>query len=200
VTNSSYTHITVVVDRSGSMDSIRDDAEGGLRTFLADQRAQDGTLTTSVVQFDDEYDEVARMATADPLRHWHLEPRGMTALLDALGRAITSTGEDLARLPEHERPGRVFVVVVTDGQENSSREWTREQVFNAIRRQSKQYGWTFVYTAAGQDAVAVGRSMGIDHSASFAATPDGVSGNYSSLSTSLSAARSGRGFRLENPS
>ena len=60
--------------------------------FLSDQRSQPGRLTTSVFQFDTEYDEVARMASGDPLSGWTLQPRGATALLDSLGRAILATG------------------------------------------------------------------------------------------------------------
>jgi hypothetical protein len=196
MTDPTYTHISVLVDRSGSMSSIRDDAEGGLRTFLSDQRAQPGRLTTSVFQFDTEYDEVARMASGDPLTGWRLEPRGATALLDSLGRAILATGRDLAALPEHARPGRVFFVVVTDGMENSSVEWTRERVLEEVRRQSEVYGWTFVYTAANQDAIAEGGRLGFDHATNFEATGDGVSRNYGRLSASLSAARSGGSFDI----
>jgi hypothetical protein len=196
MTDSTYTHISVLVDRSGSMSSIRDDAEGGLRTFLSDQRAQPGRLTTSVFQFDTEYDEVARMASGDPLTRWKLEPRGMTALLDSLGRAIVATGEDLAALPEAERPGQVFFVVVTDGMENSSVEWTRERVLEEVRRQSETYGWTFVYTAANQDAISEGGRLGFAHATNFEATGDGVRSSYSALSRSMASARSGAGFDI----
>ncbi len=196
MTNPTYTHISVLVDRSGSMSSIRSDAEGGLRAFLSDQRSQPGHLTTSVFQFDTEYDEVARMAAGDPLTGWTLQPRGATALLDSLGRAILATGQDLAALPEDERPGRVFFVVVTDGMENASVEWTRERVLEEVRRQSQVYGWTFVYTAANQDAIAEGGRLGFDHATNFAATGKGVQSNYDALSASLSAARSGADFDI----
>lgn len=196
MTNPSYTHITVVVDRSGSMSSIRADAEGGLRAFLDEQRRQPGTLTTTVVQFDDRYDEIARMSHADPLHGWSLEPRGMTALLDAMGRAIATTGQDLAALPEGERPGQVYVVVVTDGHENASTEWTRPRVFDAVTHQSQVYGWRFVYTAAGQDAIGVARDLGIDHAMNYDATGDGVRSNYASLSSSVTASRGGFGFAV----
>jgi hypothetical protein len=196
MTNPTYTHISVLVDRSGSMSSIRSDAEGGLRSFLSDQRSQPGRLTTSVFQFDTEYDEVARMASGDPLTRWTLQPRGATALLDSLGRAIAATGEDLAALPEGERPGRVFFVVVTDGMENASVEWTRERVLEQVRRQSEVYGWTFVYTAANQDAIAEGGRLGFAHATNFAATGQGVRSSYDALSASLAAARSGAGFDI----
>lgn len=196
MTNPNYTHISVLVDRSGSMASIRGDAEGGLRAFLSGQRAQPGRLTTSVFQFDTEYEEVARMAEGDPLRRWRLQPRGTTALLDSLGRAILATGRDLAALPEHERPGQVFFVVVTDGMENASREWTRDRVLAEVRQQADVYGWTFVYTAANQDAIAEGGRLGFAHATNFAATGAGVRSSYTALGASVGSARSGRSFEI----
>ena len=196
MTNPNYTHISVVVDRSGSMSSVRTDAEGGLRSFLDEQFAEPGKLTVSVAQFDTAYEEVARMATSDPLGSWSLQPRGMTALLDAMGRAITSTGEDLAKMDEDERPGKVFFVVVTDGMENSSREWKREKVFDAVKRQTDQYGWNFVYTAANQDAIAVGNDLGFAHSMNHAATGQGNRAAYATVSSSISRSRSGDAFSV----
>jgi hypothetical protein len=85
----------------------------------------------------------------------------MTALLDAMGKTITATGERLAAMAEADRPGHVIFVTLTDGLENASKEWTRERVFSMVKEQTDTYGWTFVYLGANQDAVAVGQSMGI---------------------------------------
>ena len=90
----------------------------------------------------------------------------------------------------------MFFVVVTDGMENSSREWTRERVLEEVRRQSDVYGWTFVYTAANQDAIAEGGQLGFDHATNFDATGEGVRSSYHMLSASLSAARSGDSFAV----
>ena len=196
MTDQSYTHISVLVDRSGSMETIRDDAEGGLRSFLQDQFDLGGKLTVSVFQFDTEYGEVARMASGGPLTGWSLKPRGATALLDSLGRAITATGEDLAALPEDERPGHVYFAIVTDGMENASREWKRDAVFEAIRRQAEQYSWTFVYTAANQDAIGEAAALGIDHAMNYQATAAGTRASYAAMSQSISAARSGSSFEV----
>ncbi len=86
----------------------------------------------------------------------------MTALLDAVGRAINQTGERLARMPEPERPGLVVFVVMTDGQENSSREFTKAQLAEMIQRQQRVYDWHFNFLGANQDSFAEAGSIGID--------------------------------------
>ena len=86
----------------------------------------------------------------------------MTALLDAVGRAINETGERLAKLDEKDRPGLVVFVVMTDGLENSSSEFTKPQIKEMIERQQRQYQWHFTFLGANQDAFAEAAAMGID--------------------------------------
>lgn len=93
-----------------------------------------------------------------------LVPRGSTALLDAVGRAITETGSRLAAMKETERPSLVIFVIVTDGQENSSRTFTREKIREMIQHQRTVYKWPFTFLAANQDAFAEAASLGIDPS------------------------------------
>jgi hypothetical protein len=91
-----------------------------------------------------------------------LDPRGSTALLDAMGRLVTDAGARLAALPEDQRPGTVVVAVMTDGLENASREWTHAGVRELVDQQTQAYGWQFLYMGADQDAVEVGTRLGID--------------------------------------
>ena len=91
----------------------------------------------------------------------HIEPGGGTALLDALGRKIVSFGQALSALPEDERPENVIFAIVTDGEENSSREYTWATVQKMIEHQTSKYGWNFTYLGANQDAISVGASLGI---------------------------------------
>lgn len=161
MTNSSLSHIEFILDRSGSMQSIQSDVEGGFAAFIDEQRRQPGECTVSLVCFDDLFERVfdaIPLAEVGPLR---LEPRGMTALLDAIGRSVTELGERLARLPEDDRPGSVTVAIMTDGQENASREWTHAAVHELITRQEAVYNWTFLYLGADQDAIEVGAGLGI---------------------------------------
>ncbi len=155
------TDITMVIDRSGSMESIQSDAQGGVNTFIESQKSEPGDALLTLVQFDTEYEFVhcgAPIATVPPYK---LVPRGGTALLDAIGRAINETGARLAAMDEAQRPGLVVFVIVTDGEENSSREFTREKIREKIEHQQSTYKWQFTFLAANQDAFAEGESLGI---------------------------------------
>lgn len=161
MTNPNLTHIAFLLDRSGSMHSIKDDTEGGFNAFIAEQRQQGGECRVTLAQFDNEYEEVYRDLPLAEVPALRLVPRGSTALLDSIGRLVTSTGERLAVLPEDERPGIVIVGIMTDGHENASREWTHPAVKALIEQQTKTYGWQFLYLGADQDAIEVGSSIGV---------------------------------------
>lgn len=178
LTNPNHTHVAVVLDRSGSMQSIRDDAEGGLRQFIEDQKREPGKMTMTVVRFDTEYELRHRNVDLKDIDGIKLEPRGGTALLDAIGKTIVIVGEDLAAMAEADRPGKVLFVIITDGYENSSVEWTREMVFEKITEQRETYNWEFIYLAANQDAIKTGMSFGIQPNSAktFAATGAGTRG------------------------
>jgi hypothetical protein len=161
MTDPNLTHLYFLLDRSGSMQSIKDDTEGGFNAFIEEQRSQSGQCRVTLAQFDDQYEEVYRdrpVADVPPLQ---LAPRGSTALLDSIGRLVGEAGQRLAALPEHERPGVVIVGIMTDGHENASRELTHPQVKAMIERQTKDYGWQFLYMGADQDAIEVGSSIGV---------------------------------------
>lgn len=159
--NNNLTDITLVVDRSGSMEAIRMDAEGGVNTFLIDQAAQPGDALVTLVQFDTHYEFVHRGVPAKQVPRYQLVPRGGTALLDAVGRAINETGERLSKMPEADRPGLVVFVVMTDGEENSSQEFTKAQIKKMIEHQQLVYNWQFTFLGANQDAFAEAGSIGI---------------------------------------
>ena len=197
MTDSNYTAMLLVIDRSGSMSSIRDDMVGGMQALLAAQASHPGMLTVDVVTFDDVMEW--QHSFADPKDVViELVPRGMTALNDALGAAIGQFGQKLAELPEHARPGVVTVVVVTDGEENSSREWTAEKVREAVKHQQETYQWDFVFLGANQDAALSASRIGIspDAAMSYAAAPAAVQATSASLSRYMSDLRGGsrKGF------
>jgi hypothetical protein len=159
-----YTDITLVVDRSGSMETMRQDAEGGINTFISQQAERPGECRVTLVQFDSEYEMVFRGVEAAACPRYQLVPRGSTALLDAVGRTIDDTGARLAALPEADRPGLVIFVITTDGMENSSRSFTRQQVRDMIAHQQQVYNWQFTFLAANSDAFDEAMQMGIDSS------------------------------------
>ncbi len=190
-----YTHITLVLDRSGSMESMRGDAIGGFNTFLHDQQAVPGHATLTLVQFDDRYEkpfEFTPIGSVPPLNEQTFVPRGSTALLDAIGLAIEETGGRLAALAEHDRPGKVLFVTLTDGMENASHRFSQAQIAEKISHQRDVYTWEFVFLAANQDAIATGAQMGFaaGSSATFAATGKGQRSAMQAVSQATAKYRS----------
>lgn len=194
--NKDLTEIAVILDRSGSMTAIRDDTQGGFNTFLADQQAVEGEANLTLVLFDHEYlvvhDRVA-IGEVRPLDSETYVPRGATALLDAVGRTINQIGAQLDALPEDDRPDKVVVVIMTDGHENSSKEFTHEKVRELVEHQQDTYDWQFIFTGAGIDAFAAGASIGVLTSHAMSHTHDGagVAQAYGAVSRSVGSYRKG---------
>ena len=191
MTDSSYVHIIFIVDRSGSMQVIRDDTQGGIRSAVSEwvKGANGDKRTVSFHQFDTIHDTVYHFAPLEKAQDYTLVPRGGTALLDACGKAITGEGTALKHMPEDERPGQVVVIIATDGQENSSREYSRAEIREMIGHQQDRYGWKFTYLGANQDAFAEAASIGItrDSTLAYWSTPGSAAATYDVLTTSVSA-------------
>jgi len=136
--NPGYIHIAVILDRTGSMESIRDDTIGGFNAFLNEQKQQPGKATLTLVQFDsqDPYEVIHQVKTIQEVSELTREtyvPRASTPLLDAIGRGINDLEKSVADMKEGDRPSKVVFVVITDGQENASREFRRDQILNRRR-------------------------------------------------------------------
>jgi uncharacterized protein YegL len=196
VTDPGYRHIVLVIDRSGSMEPVKHDTEGGVKTFIEEQRQVPGRTTISLYQFDTEHDEVASFADVQHDLAWHLVPRGGTALLDAVGFAVTKTGERLAAMDEDARPGEVVVLIATDGEENSSREYTLPQVKDMITAQQDTYGWKFVFIGANQDAFAAGGGMGIPVAAVADYSVTSTAGAFASASSMVARGSAGGSYEF----
>lgn len=180
------THLSIVLDRSGSMSSIRDDVIGGFNAYLDKLGGEDCTVT--LYQFDNKFEVVfegANVDSAPRLSEGTFVPRGSTALLDAQSRAIIHTGEYLRGIPEDKRPEQVIFVTITDGLENASREVSAEHVAGQIKHQTEKYEWEFVYIGANQDAFAVGTKLGVKgaNSRGYQATSAGTKGMLESLTS-----------------
>lgn len=164
MTNPNLTEIICILDRSGSMGPIRDDSIGGFNTFLEEQKQIPGEALLTLVLFNEDYKVVYRsvpISEARPLTREDFVPGGSTALLDAIGKTIIATGERLAAMPEDKRPGKVLVGILTDGEENASREFSRSKIFDTITHQRERYAWEFAFLAVGQDAFAEAGRIGI---------------------------------------
>ena len=172
MTQQGYAHITILADRTGSTGTVTDpgrtramDFTDGIKSLIADHTAAPGRTTFSLVEFMHSGSmKLARLLWFDQgssLETWSIKPYGNTPLLDAIGTVITDTGTHLEAMPEDQRPERVYFVIATDGEENSSREYTLEQVKTMIAHQRDAYQWEFVFIGAGIDAFAEAGGMGI---------------------------------------
>lgn len=193
-----YTHIAIILDRSGSMNSIKDDTIGGFNQFIEAQQKEDGKATVTLAQFDTEYELVedfTDLGEVPLLTEETFVPRSMTALQDALGRTINSVGAQLAALEEDERPSKVLICVMTDGMENASREFSPDEVKKMVEHQTEAFKWEFVFIGANQDAVITSGQLGFEagKTMTYAANAKGTKGAYDSLTTNVSTLRSARG-------
>ena len=202
MTNHNSTHITLVCDRSGSMQFIQDDAQGAVRNFIAEQQKVPGAATLLLVDFDaptygdDSWYRIVHDGDLASAPDYDLVPRGGTALRDAIGRSIKTTGERLAAMPEDDRPGHVFFVVQTDGQENSSREWTQAAVNTLIKEHEDVWKWTFIFLASGPGAWSnahayVGTQMVDRNLLRGGATGQSVGSTYAFATAAVAATRTG---------
>lgn len=184
------TLLVLVVDRSGSMASIREDMEGGIKTLLAEQGREKGTCLVTIAQFDSEYELLTDGVPVAELEPYQLLPRGTTALLDAIGRTIGYVKGRLDALDSSHRPGHVLVAVITDGMENASKEWSRLQVMDSVKARIAE-GWDFTFLGANQDAIQEGGGLGVapDSSLTYAATPTGTREAFAAMSSSMGKKR-----------
>lgn len=196
-----YTHITILLDVSSSMEGLRRATVDGYNEFVGSHKAAIGHATLTQVQFNDDYMEhlaMAPISTVPDMQMRDYVPRGTTALHAAMCRAIDETGERLRKLPEAQRPAKVIFVAITDGLENASHyvPWFRADAFglhNRISRQKKDYGWEFVYIGANQDAIAAAGQMGVQagNALTYAANDQGTQSLYRSLSDKTVKYRAG---------
>ena len=163
MTDTNYTAMLLIVDRSGSMSTIRDDMVGGLEQLIRAQVDLPGMTTIDIVTFDNTPELTHHFADPRDVQV-ELVPRGGTALYDAIGWAFNGFGQALAELPEHARPGTVLVTIVTDGEENSSLEYSAEAVKQIITHQEAAFDWDVSYLGANQDAVLAAAQIGIEES------------------------------------
>ena len=152
--------INFVLDKSGSMDVIRDATISGFNEFKNDQAREAGTALFTLTLFDTAFTtprQAVPVSDVPDLDHHTYVPGGMTALYDAIGHTLRLTDDYYAA----HKPDQILFVIMTDGEENSSREFSRERVFQMIQDRQKLADYDFIYLGANQDSYAVGASMGV---------------------------------------
>ena len=201
--NNNLTEMVFILDMSGSMSDLASDTIGGYNSLIEEQKKQAGDANITTVLFDDRYiilHDRVDIKKVNPLTSSEYCPRGLTAMLDAVGRTINSIGEKLAATPEAERPGNVVVTIITDGYENSSKEYTWKAVQDMIKEQREKYSWVFTFIGANIDTKTVSESLGIDArlAKSYTASKVGTDSVYKTMSKAVSYTRSASARKMSN--
>jgi hypothetical protein len=158
-----YSQIAVILDRSGSMSSVKQDTIGGFNEFVSKQKTNANPTKLLLTQFDDVYEilynrDVKEVQNLDDTTY---VPRGSTALHDAIGRTVSDLGRELSIKNPQDRPDRVLVLIITDGFENASKEYNAAKISEMIKHQQEKYSWEFMFLGTSKEAVLSAQSYGI---------------------------------------
>lgn len=186
------TMLCLILDRSGSMGGRENDVVNGVNALLTEQKNLPDPATIAFVRFDSEgierFRQMGPLADCKPLDRSEYQPRGGTPLLDAVGQTISTLDQDWQR----EQPERAIVVIVTDGEENASKEYTKDQIKQMILARQDSGKWSFIYLGANVDSFAEAGAIGIfgANTANYQPTAKGMAAAYGTVSQNLMSMRS----------
>lgn len=188
------TELVFILDRSGSMGGLESDTIGGFNAMLDKQKKLEGECRITTVLFDNNYEllhDRIDIQAVSPITEKEYFVRGSTALLDAIGRTIHKTRNTQQHTAEDYRAENVLFIIITDGQENASREFSSAQVKEMIETQKTASGWEFIFLGANIDAVETARHFGIsaDRAQNYHADKAGVALNFDVMSKAVSTLR-----------
>ena len=172
--------ITIVLDRSGSMQSIKRSTIEGFNGFISSQLKNKINGRITLVQFDHEYEvlyENVKLKHVNELSDDIYKPRGLTALLDAIGKTIKLSKDRYRLIKKEKRPDRILFVIITDGQENNSTSYNRDMIFKKIRKMESKHSWEFIFLGANQDAISEAENYGIKAKRAMTFAADAVGTN-----------------------
>lgn len=177
----------MIIDSSGSMETIKSDMEGGFNNFIDKQKKIDGKATMTLTTFNSDIDIEFTNKDLTEVDNLKLNPKGMTALLDAIGMTLNKERERIMSMDSDEKPEKVICVIITDGAENSSKKHSREEIFemiSSLENEKEDTKWNFVFLGANQDAIQTGGSIGTQpyRSLTYDASSEGATVAFSSLS------------------
>ena len=192
--NKNLTEMVFILDRSGSMAGLEGDTIGGYNSLLEKQRKEVGEATVTTVLFDDQYEMIhdhTAIGKVKDITNKEYFARGMTGLLDAVGKTINHVGNRHKNALDSEVPEKTMVVIITDGYENASREYTLPQIKQMIERQKEMFGWEFLFLGANIDAVSTAAGFGItaDRAVTYEADSVGTRMNFDAVSQVIGCAR-----------
>ena len=190
-----FIHVCFVVDESGSMMMSQSDVIGGFRRVIDEQKAvTEGTCAVSLFKFSDKVTEIYRgkdVKDVEYLDEKSYVPGGLTAMNDGIGVAIDAIGKWLNGMKESEKPEKNLIVIMTDGMENNSKEYTGDRIREMIKHQEDKYNWTFMYLGTDITDAKAAVDLGIK-SRGFSSRAN-VTENYAAVSCALSAYRNTSG-------
>lgn len=198
--NNNLTEMVFILDRSGSMNGLVSDTIGGFNSLIERQKKEEGEALVTTVLFDDKYEVLhdhVNIKDIASITEKEYFSRGMTALLDAVGKTITQVEHRQNFAASEDTPEKTMVVIITDGLENASQEYSLSTVRKMIEAQQEKHGWEFIFLGANIDAVQVGGSLGIsaERSVNYHADGVGTSKNFAGISMATSALR-GQGRKI----
>ena len=159
---SNLLHICFVLDESGSMYGSTSDVIGGFQKLVDEQKNVDcGECIISVYRFSDEVHQDYLGKPIEELPQLKYSPGGCTAMNDGIGTAIDEVGKWLCAMDESQRPSKNLIVIMTDGEENSSKKYRLETVRGMIKHQEERYNWSFIYMGTDLDSLEDADSLGI---------------------------------------
>ncbi|MBR6770058.1 MAG: VWA domain-containing protein [Lachnospiraceae bacterium] len=191
-----YTEIVFILDRSGSMSGLEADTIGGFNTMLEKQKKEPGEAVISTILFHSESQVIHNRQSLEevlPMTDKDYIPMGSTALLDALGDAITHISQIHKEMKKKYKPKKTLFVIITDGEENSSRKYSYAQIKEMIQKKKEKKNWEFLFLGANMDAIAAADRIGIheDRATTFLCDEEGTALNYEEVTAVLSQVRDG---------
>ena len=188
------TEIVFILDRSGSMSGLEADTIGGFNSMIEKQKKEEGEAYISTVLFDDKtevlYDRVP-IGKVEPMNDKQYYVRGCTALLDAVGGAISHIGNVHKYARPEDVPEKTLFIITTDGMENASRRYDYNKVKKMVERQKGKYHWEFIFLGANIDAIEVAGRFGVsaNRAVRYECDSKGTALNVSVMSNMVSGAR-----------
>ncbi|MDF2906054.1 MAG: hypothetical protein K0R34_1375 [Herbinix sp.] len=188
------TELVFILDRSGSMSGLERDTIGGYNAVLEKQKKEAGEVNVTTILFDDKIEQLHKRVALKGLqlltdKEYYV--RGCTALLDAIGQTVEYMSNVQKYAKEEERAEKVLFIITTDGQENSSKEYSQSTIRRMIERQKELYRWEFLFLGANIDAIATARQFGIDeeYAANYVADATGTELNFKAMNMAISCCR-----------
>ena len=193
------TELVFILDRSGSMAGFEADTIGGFNSTIEKQKKQDGKVYVSTVLFDNVSEVIhdrVDISKIKPMTDADYEVRGCTALLDAVGGAIHHIGNVHKYARPEDVPEHTVFIIITDGMENASHNYTRSRVREMIKRQTEKYGWEFIFLAANIDAEGTAEDIGIrrERAVNYTQDREGVEATYAVMSDAITTVRKCEGL------